>query len=383
MLSNLEIKKLLKDLESWFDMNGFAGFDPYDIKGHPTLIGMQKHTFPRKIFNLFVEMFPGMSRQIFQIRPEINAKAMALLTLAQLNRFETTSDPEFLNNAVKTGTWLIQNGEEWKKGIVGWGYPFDWQSRVLIPRDTPSSVVTTFGLQALVALHKYRPELIPPTYFEKIGRFFMEQLNRSQDGCFSYTPVDDFQVHNANLFSALSLIILSKLTQRAEYFDAAVKSADYTVSQQGENGQFGYWGNENHQTIVDHFHTGYVIRALSRINSMINKPEYEAVLEKAMSYYITDLFVEDFPKDRNNRLFPIDIHTLSEVILVYCELPNYRRQLSKKLEKTLNFMVHKMQYKPGCYAQKKYPLFKINFPFLRWNQAWVYYALTELEKISL
>ncbi|MCF7796184.1 MAG: hypothetical protein K9N11_03100 [Lentisphaeria bacterium] len=383
-MNNAGLDSTIHHLEGWLQSNGLYGYDPYDIKGHSSLIRFQKNPLTRKSINLFVEAMPLVSRKIFQIKPVVNAKAVALLTLAYLNRYKYTQNQNYLKQAKLAGKWLVKHANDWDPNIVGWGYPFDWQSRVMIPRGTPSSVVTAFGLQAVIALQNKFSDLIPNPrkFFLEAGQFFTELLNQSPEGCFSYTPVDQFKVHNANLFSAYSLLLLADLTENAEYSNLAKRAVDYTISQQGPEGGFGYWGDEFENKIIDNFHTGYVIRLLYRINGILNHRPLEDTIDRAMHFYSENLFEGNFPKDRHNRLYPIDVHTLTEVILVYCELPAYRKLLKSKVDKTLSFIINKMQYKPGYIAYKKYPLFTVKFPFLRWNQAWTYYALSELQRCT-
>lgn len=377
-----QTKIMIESLEEWFSTNGLTGYDPFDAKGLPYLLFMQKSRFTRVGLNFLLEGLPRASRVLLGVHPAINAKGIALLTSAYVNRYESSGERYFLDKAIETTNWLLEEGERWDPDVVAWGYPFDWQSRVLIPRNTPSSVVTAFGLQAILAVRQYQPGLIPTDYFMKIGHFFTQSLNRSPDGCFSYTPVDQFRVHNANLFSVWSLLKISQITNNNKLIAAAIPALNYTVNQQGPQGEFGYWGDEDNNPIIDHYHTGYVIRMLNRIQLLQPNLNLEAVITKAMGYYLGNLFDDDFPRDQISRLYPVNIHTLSEMILLYCELPQYRVQLVSKLDTVIDFLRDTMQFKPGQFAYKYYPRHLVKIPFFRWNQAWVYYALSKLETVT-
>lgn len=375
------ITNMLQSLEQWFSTNGLAGFDPYDAKGLPHLLFAQRHRLTRAALNILLEGAPRASRWLLRVKPTVNAKGLALLMDALINRFETTGDQHYLEQAQETGQWLLTHGADWRADVYAWGYPFNWQSRVMIPRGTPSSVVTAFVLQAILHLAKHRPEIGSPLVYDKIARFFAYSLNRLPEGCFSYTPTDTFRVHNANLFSVWSLLKLAMLTGEPSLKSLAMPALRYTIDQQGSDGEFGYWGDELDHPVIDNFHTGYVIRSLHRIHKLAPETELMPVISKAMDYYLERLFEDDFPKDQVGRLYPINIHTLAEVILVYCELPSHRQQMESKLERVVAFLHDTMQYRPGRFAYKYYPWHKVKMPYFRWNQAWTYNALTALERV--
>ncbi len=45
-------------------------------------------------------------------------------------------------------------------------------------------------------------------------------------------------------------------------------------------------------------------------------------------------------------------------------------------DKVLNWTIANMQDKKGYFYYQKYRFYKIKIPYIRWSQAWMFYALT-------
>ncbi|HAL65126.1 MAG TPA: hypothetical protein DCP10_06130, partial [Bacteroidales bacterium] len=144
-----EIESAIQALEQWFSQNPFYGYDPFDIKGKSWIIPYQKYALTRKPLNLILELFPSSVRVAGRVRKQINSKGIALLALANQYRFLSTGFDKYLKTAEEYLQWLTKHRVT-KYGGTGWGYPFDWQSNVLIPEGTPSSVVTAFCGEAFL-----------------------------------------------------------------------------------------------------------------------------------------------------------------------------------------------------------------------------------------
>ena len=145
------VESALRKLEAWVRRNGWAGWDPYDVLEHPLLLLPQRwyaqHPRSRLAWLarggvLWVaQRFPLATRRLLRVQPRINAKGMALFALAYLTLYQATRQEAYRARAQECLDWLETN-PSWRHPGLGWGYPFDWQSLVFIPRGTPSGVVT-------------------------------------------------------------------------------------------------------------------------------------------------------------------------------------------------------------------------------------------------
>jgi len=315
-------------------------------------------------------------RQIFKISPQKNSKGIALRATGTLRQYLNSNEPFYLNTA-KNLLEELRNLAVTKFGGIGWGYPFDWQSRIFIPANTPSSVVTAFVGEAFFTYRKITSSNEYDIILKKIGEFILQGLNKT-GGCISYTPLDHFQVHNANLFSVQVLISLFNIFGKDEFKKVALEGLNYTINDQGKDGEFYYWDSGDQNNYIDNFHTGYVLRMLNQINKQFSKINLESQIKQGISYYINNLFNDYLPKTHVQRFYPINIHALNEVILVYLELEKYRQDLKPFFDKSLTYLLTQMQYKEGEFAYKRYKHWSVKFPFYRWNQAWTYYTLSKL-----
>jgi hypothetical protein len=381
-----ERKKALDALEAWFDSNPFYGYDPYDIKGKAFISKCQKWTPVRKPLNMFLELFPTTSRRLFNIKKQINPKGIGLLALANLTRYKSLGKKDYIQKAESYLEWLNKHSVN-DYGGIGWGYPFNWQSRVLISAGTPSSVVTAICGNAFLEYRNITGKTIYDDLLYQIAEFFCAGLNQHESPsgiCFSYTPLDTFTVHNANLFSAWFLSEAGTLFNKRSWKDFGYKATQYTLADQSSDGSFTYWGPPMKTHVIDSFHTGYVLRMLHRISMLFPKDvAIRTAIQKGMDYYLLSMFTQDnFPKDNRLRKWPVNIHTLNEWIMVFTEIPSSRDKMESKLKEILKILLFSMQFRPGLFAYKKYPFFTVKIPFFRWNQAWSYLALSSLETIE-
>ena len=220
-------------LYQWVERNGWSGYDPYDVLGDPRVskIIFSSHKLmqflPARICNRVIRYFPRTARTVYGIQPQVNAKALGLLANAYLNLFLATKEEKFRNRALEALGWLMENPSRGYHGFC-WGYPFDWQSRIFIPKGTPSSVASYTIGEGFWTAYRVLGEQRYLDVCVGICEFFLKDLNRTtQDDqaiCFSYTPLDNFQVHNANLFVAEFLIRVGKETGNLDYVDSGNES---------------------------------------------------------------------------------------------------------------------------------------------------------------
>lgn len=378
------IQNSLSALENWFEMNPYSGYDPFDVKGHKWILPIQKYALSRKPVNLFIELAPRFTRMCLGIKPTINFKGLALIAHAYLHRYASSNDPRYLNKAKEYLDYLIEHAagnESWS----GWGYPFDWQSKILIPAYTPSVVVSVFVGESLLLYRELASDTSYDASLAAISRFILTQLKIRETGsgvCFSYTPLDDFYVHNANLFAAYYLVTTGHLFDEPGWIEMGLKATSYTLADQQLDGGFSYWGSEHQVNHIDNFHTGYVLRMLHRLQALEPQIATQDAILRGHEYYVKNLFSEGLPLHSLGRSYPIDIHTLNEVLLVHSELVEFRTQTREIFDRTLEYLLHQMQSQGG-FHYKHYRFFKNRMPFFRWVQAWTFYALAQIENEGL
>jgi hypothetical protein len=380
----------IRSLDRWITRNGYAGYDPYDIRGQDAFInffGKQTYIY-RKIrgilFLLEYNLAPRLCRRVFRIKKRINAKGMGLLATSYLSLYRSTSNKSYLEKAESVLDWLYSNPNSTYDGY-SWGYPFHWQSRVFFPRGTPSSVVTGTVGDAWLDHFLLTDSKKSLEVCRGIARFFLNCLNRHSKSdnqvCFSYTPLDNFKVHNASLFVANFLARLGEIDDNNEFKQAALNAVRYTLAEQNSDGSFNYWGGET-SSIIDHYHTGFVLRHLDAIRKALADDSFDENIDLGYDFYRQRLFNnEGIPKFTPDSLYPIDIHSCSEAILTLSQMEEIPQD-DPLLAKVIDFNSRKMLSAEGYYIAEIRKRFwgeqKVKIPYMRWGQCWMLLSLARL-----
>ena len=378
-----DIEQSIDLLDKWIKKNGWAGYDPYDIKGTKFFVILQRNKYTNFGSELLLNRYPMFFRNIFRLKKQINAKAIALFARGYLYLYKKRADKEYLNKALFCLDWLKENPSIGYSGYC-WGYPFDWQSRVFIPKGTPSGVVTSITAHTFLDAYNILKDKKYLEVAKGCCEFLMNDLNldKTDDDklCFSYTPIDNFHVHNANLFSASILLRAYNYTKSEEYKENGLKAINFTMNYQNEDGSWYYWAPpDNYFNIIDNYHTGFVLECLNIGRRVLGEEfEYTKELRKGLEFYGTNLFLNDgTPKIKNDVIYPIDIHSCAQGIITFCELADFESKYLSLAEKVVMWSLEYMQSKEGYFNYRIYENRVDSMPYIRWGQAWMLRALSQ------
>jgi hypothetical protein len=210
-----------------------------------------------------------------------------------------------------------------------------------------------------------------------IADFILGDLKRLPDGdhfSFSYTPIDEYAVHNANLLGASLLMRLHRISGCEDARDAALTALAYSMKHQREDGSWWYAERETSHWI-DSFHTGFNLQAIRVFLRAGEGEEYLGGYEKGVSYYADQFFNESGqPSYYHDRAFPIDVHAPSQAMVFFSEEPGYR-DLAFRVGL---WMCRNLQDDAGHFYFQKTALYLNKVPYMRWGQAWAMHGLTHL-----
>lgn len=372
-------------LESWISNNGWASYDPYDVREYPVMRKLERSFIARRFVHAIEMLNPLLLRKIFRVEKKINAKAMGLLADAYLNLFLISGNMQYKKKSEEYLNWLTDN---YLKNYAGkcWGYPFDWQSKKMIPKHTPSGVVTAIVGAAYWKYYKTFNDNKCLRMCEDICNFFLKDLNIYVAGrdmlCFSYTPLDKFHVNNANLFVAEFLIKIGIEIKKQEFINRGLAGVNYTLAQQNNDGSIFYWGKEqNEPNSIDHYHSGFEMRCLYSVWLLTQDVHIKKALSKYYAFYLNHMFHEKkIPKHTPSRLNPIDIHSCSEAILCNTLLLKEFPEGGPYLKNSMEWILKNMQKKDGSFIYRLFILrgveWRVDIPYMRWGQSWMLNALT-------
>jgi hypothetical protein len=209
-----------------------------------------------------------------------------------------------------------------------------------------------------------------------IGDFIAKDLNRhEEDGtvCFSYTPIDRYFVHNANLLGASLLARIYGETGREDLLDLAKKSLAYSMKYQHPDGSWFYSEWEKAHW-VDSYHTGFNLQAIKYFLDAGLETQYQAAFDKGVAFYRDNFFLPDgTPKYYHDKTYPIDIHSPAQAIAFFSGMG---AEFDELVERELGWMLNKMLSSQGYFYFQRTKYFTSRISYMRWTQSWVFHALT-------
>ncbi|MBI5441736.1 MAG: hypothetical protein HY900_11075 [Deltaproteobacteria bacterium] len=376
-------------LDAWLRRNGWEGYDPYDVRALTSRLesrGRSGRALARVVARAD-GLFPLALRRLLRVRGEVNAKAMGLFAEAYRRLGTASGDRGLLARGQEALQWLATNPSRGYAGIC-WGYPFDWQSRRMIPRGTPSSVVTATAGEAFWGQYRATGDRRHLDVCRSICEFFLRDLNRDELAggtalCFSYTPLDHFHVHNANLMVADFLVRVGRETGEETLVSTGLRAARYALSEQRPDGAISYWGTDQDTAPrVDHYHAGFEIRSLYALWKSTEDKALHAAASRYFEFYRRRLFENgSIPRLTPERLYPVDVHACAEAILCPSTLAPDFPQAAASLDQTVDWVLEHMRHPQGwfVYQIRRYRgvPWKLKVPHIRWGQAWMLRALAQ------
>jgi rhamnogalacturonyl hydrolase YesR len=372
------VEQATESLQAYVEGENYAGYDPYDALNSPLLrfvsLGLK---WPRIAVTQTVKHFPINLRPLLLVKKGHNPKGLGLFLWSYAKLYKATGDEAYREKASKIFD-LLEGVRS--KGYNGhaWGYNFNWQSRAFyVPKGTPTIVNTSFIGHALLDAYEAFGEERYLKHALPIRDFFLKDLNRTQFGdtfCFSYTPIDELIVHNANLLGASVLIRLNGYEAHADSEAAALASLGYSMSCQREDGSWWY-ADTDYQQWIDSFHTGFNLQCIRYFLDLGKATEFQQAYDRGVKYYAETFFLEDgTAKYFHDRTLPEDIHSYAQAIVFFSTMgEDYQGLTTRVAEK----MLRDFRSPKGYFYFQKRKGKPISIPYMRWAQSWAFHGLTE------
>ena len=389
------VRPLLADLDLWVQSKELKGFDPYDLRGiRPYLWAMDSargRSLPAKLlrggFSVLEDTCPMVTRRFLGVKPRLNAKAMGLFAKAYLNLYRLGLGPDMLNKAMYCLSWLEANPSPGYAGLC-WGYPFNWQSTVFIPEGTPSSVVSWTVADAFWTAYQVTGEFRFLEVCCSVCRFFQADLFRDEptpgQACYSYTPIDRMHVLNATLFVGEFLVRVGTQIDNKPWVKDGLAVVEYLLTSQMGDGSWPYYGQADHKPVsVDHYHTGFIIRMLKSVASITKDQKHLQAVDRGFQFYWSQLFEpQGLPKFMPNRTYPINIHSIAEALLCMKAFEGADYPTRERAHWLIQWAFVEMRDPEGFWYFMKYPGRTVKIPFMRWGQAWMFLAMSEVASLN-
>ena len=375
--------KLRSALESKPLPDRYKGIDPFDGLNSPLMTNsiLGRSRVVRLVFIQFFKRSIINLRSLFGIKAVENPQALGIFLKAYCVIYRQSEKQEDLDQIIYLADRIIELQEKGWSGAC-WSYPFAWQARAFYqPRNTPLIVPTAYCVNGLLDAYDITEN---KTYLDvavSTREFILKDLNRTvKEGkiAFSYSPYDRSVVYNASLMATQILSRIYTYTKEEDLAELAKKSVDYAVNAQNEDGSWAYGEAKYHQW-VDSFHSGYNLVCLNDYKQHLGDKAVEAALEKGLKYYLSNMFeANGFARYFNKKRYPLDMNNPSQLVITlnnFNLLDNYANLTST----VWRFTINNMQAKSGWFYYQKHSFFTNKIIYLRWSNAWAFYALALLK----
>ncbi|CAI8337207.1 MAG: Uncharacterised protein [Owenweeksia sp. TMED14] len=374
------ISKGLNNLKTYIEREDYRGYDPYDALKSPIfkLPFFKRNKLIRFGAQQVVKRLPFSIRSLLMIPKGYNPVTLGLSI--QAYAYLILSEPENKEIYRQNITLLVT---ELKKlipsGFSGacWGYDFDWEARnANIPAYQPTVVATGIITNALFIAYQITGCKASEKLIQSAAKFIVKDLNRSykEDSlCFSYSPFDHQQVFNASMKGVRVLAQAYSIGQNGQYKELARRAVDFVIAQQKENGSWGY-SLANAGGWTDNYHTGYVLDCLDEYQKLTGDFQWSSNIEKGYAFYLKHFIVENGPpKFYHNNTYPVDCTAAAQTILTTLRFSDIEIASA-----TAIWMIENMQKVNGSFAFRKFKYYTIKTSFMRWSDAWMFVALSQL-----
>ena len=364
-------------LRAYVEAADYAGYDPFDALNSPLIRRMGTRSKWVRIGAIqILRRCPLNVRPLLGIQPGHNPKALGLFLWSYARLFALEKEKAHLERIDHLLNLLDRSKSTGYSGHC-WGYNFDWQNRTMwAPRYTPTIVNSAFIGHALLDTYFLSGAGQALDMAVGIKDFICNDLLRYEEKdrlCFSYTPLDENYVHNANLLGASLLIRLYRICGDSALEKLALASLRYGLDHQREDGAW-YYGQMNLMRYVDSFHTGFNLQALQYFIREGYGPLCQENYDMGLRYYVENLFLPDgTAKYYDNKVFPIDIHSICQAVVL---LSDPLAAQSELLERVLEWMLRYMWSPKGYFYYRKGRFHTNRICYMRWSQAWAFHALT-------
>lgn len=375
------IIKSFNKLKDYCETNDFKGWDPYDGLNSPIINFkiFSESKLLRLIFIQTIKRLPINLRPILCIKKDYNPKGIALFLSGYCNLYKITLEKKYLYK-INYLSNILMNLKNCDFSGSCWGYNFPWQTKdCLFPVNYPTVVTTSFAANSLMDAYDCTKN---EKYFRTAlssCNFILSDLKRTTLGpgfIFSYTPKKKDCVYNASLLGSRLLARSYHYTKYRDYFKYARDSVIPVIIDQNKDGSW-FYGKKFSQRWIDSFHTGFNLECLSDYQLYTADKNYSDNINRGLLFYLEHFFLKNgIAKYYSNRIFPIDIHSISVLIIALYRLGRLR-EYTKIVSKVLLYAINNFQSPTkGYFYYQKNKFYLNKIPYMRWSQAWIFYALS-------
>ena len=279
-----------------------------------------------------------------------------------------------------------------------WGYPFDWETRNgAIKEGTPLITTLPYVYEAFSAVFAVdgdpRWSRIMRSIAEHAFSAYRDlEIAPGTTSCGYTTASDDpCGVINASAYRAFLLTKAAIELSEPRYLDVAKRNLNFVLSSQNAEGSW-YYSIDGKRDFVDHFHTCFVLKALTKIQQLTECPEVWNAIERGINYYVKNLVDANslplpFSKRPRLTVYRRELYDYAECINLGVLLLGRFEQLDRILSNVVSDLFARWQSEDGAFRARELLIGWDNVPMHRWAQSQIFrslcFLLSELNKASV
>jgi prenyltransferase/squalene oxidase-like repeat protein len=279
-----------------------------------------------------------------------------------------------------------------------WGYPFDWETRNgAIKEGTPLITTLPYVYEAFSVVFA----LDEDSRWSRIMRSIAEhafgayrdlEIAPGTASCGYTTALDDpCGVVNASAYRAFLLTKAAIELSEPRYLEVAKRNLNFVLSSQNADGSW-YYSIDGKRDFVDHFHTCFVLKALTKIQQLTECPQVWNAIERGITYYVKNLVDANslplpFSKRPRLTVYRRELYDYAECINLGVLLLGRFEQLDRILSNVVSDLFARWQSEDGAFRARELLIGWDNVPMHRWAQSQIFrslcFLLSELNKASV
>jgi hypothetical protein len=201
----------------------------------------------------------------------------------------------------------------------------------------------------------------------------------------SYSPFDTRQVVNAAAYRAYVLADAGMRFRRQDFLEASKRNLNFVLESQAADGSWLYAMNEG-KSYIDNFHSCFNLKNLFKIHRIEPDPRIEDSIRRGFAYYREHLIdangnPKPFAVRPRLQLAKLEMYDFAEGITLGALIGEMIPEAGELARSLATKVIQEHQLPDGHFVTRVYcGGFRHCFPFLRWPQAQLFYALTNLLK---
>lgn len=375
----------------WLETFGETSLDFQTVYASPLGRAAKALYYRRRILGtmavapmVFCETFAPRARRLFwkpQRFPIADAHyAMAFAFLASIRREEKWLERarHFLSVLEVTRCPGLKE--------YGWGYPFDWETiDGTIPAGTPLITTTPYVYEAFSQVYSLDHDPRWLAIMESIAHHAFADYRELETGfaaassAYTPSPNDTCRVVNASAYRAFLLAKAGIELAQPRYLEAAERNIRFVASAQNADGSWPY-AADGRREFVDHYHTCFVLKSLTKAARLIDSPEAEGAIERGVQYYLGHLFDDTGlprPFARRPRLITYrrELYDYAECVNLSVLLHERFPAFDRTMVRVVTDLIERWQKPDGSFRSRHLLLGWDQVPMHRWAQAQAFRSL--------